>query len=142
MPARRIPVRPRSPLRSLREFAAPVSVLGGGLLGSAARSALGSAFPAAPGAFPATTLLVNVAGSLFLGLFLARRQRAVTRRWSLHFWAIGVLGSFTTFSTFSVEVFRLLDRQAWALVVAYAAASIVLGLGAAVLGQRLGRVGR
>ncbi|MGA9597031.1 MAG: CrcB family protein [Acidimicrobiia bacterium] len=126
----------------MQDLPAPLAVLGGGLIGSAARAAVGAAFPVAVGAFPATTLLVNLAGSLLLGLFLARRQRAVTRRWSLRFWAIGALGSFTTFSTFSVEVFRLLDRQAWASACGYVLASILFGLGAAVIGQRLGRVGR
>jgi fluoride exporter len=99
-------------------------------------------FPVEPGQFPATTLLVNIVGSLLLGLFLARRQRAITRRWSLHLWAIGALGSFTTFSTFSIEVFRLIDTGEIPLAVIYVVASIFLGLGAALLGQRLGRVGR
>jgi len=100
------------------------------------------AFPVGSGRFPATTLLINVAGSLLLGFFLARRQRAVTRRWSLHLWAIGALGSFTTFSTFSLEVFRLIAAGAAGMAARYVLASVVLGLGAAMLGQRLGRVGR
>jgi len=99
-------------------------------------------FPVEPGRFPAATLLVNIVGSLLLGLYLARRQRAITRRWSLYLWAIGALGSFTTFSTFSVEVFRLVDLGEFPLAASYVVASIFLGLSAALLGQRLGRAGR
>jgi CrcB protein len=84
-------------------------------------------------------MVINVSGSLLLGLFLARRQRAVTRRWSLQLWGIGALGSFTTFSTFSVEVFRLLEDGAWAVAAGYVVGSTILGLSAAWLGQQLGR---
>jgi CrcB protein len=99
-------------------------------------------FPVDPGRFPWPTLVVNVAGSLLLGLYLARRQRAVTARWSLQFWAIGALGSFTTFSTFSVEVFRLVDANAGSVAASYAVASLIGGLLAALLGERLGAVAR
>jgi CrcB protein len=132
----------RRRFRLPRRLAAPAAVLAGGLIGSAARSGVGSAFPVGAGRFPVTTFLINVSGSLLLGFFLARRQRAVTRGWSLHLWGIGALGSFTTFSTFSVEAFRLIDAGAWALVGSYAVASTILGLSAALLGQRIGRVGR
>jgi CrcB protein len=142
MPARITPVRRRPPSRRWRRLAAPAAVAGGGLVGSAARAAISANFPGQAGSFPVTTLLVNITGSLLLGLYLARRQRAVTRRWSLQFWAIGALGSFTTFSTFSVEVVRLADAGAWVPVGWYVLASTLLGLAAALLGQRLGRAGR
>jgi CrcB protein len=121
---------------------APGAVLVGGFVGSGARAGIGSIFPVEPGRFPAATLLINVVGSLLLGLFLARRQRAITRRWSLHLWAIGVLGSFTTFSAFSVEVFLLIDLGESSLAASYVVASIFFGLSAALLGQRLGSAGR
>ena len=117
-------------------------MLGGGLVGSAARATVAAAFPVTPGVFPGPTLAVNLAGSLLLGLYLARRQRAVTARWSLHFWAIGALGSFTTFSAFSVEVVRLVDAGAAPVAAGYVAASIVGGLAAALFGERLGRLSR
>ncbi len=119
-----------------------VAVLAGGLLGSAVRAWIALLLPVEPGRFPGTTLMINISGSLLLGLFLARRQRAVTRRWSLQLWGIGALGSFTTFSTFSVEVFRLLDAREWLIAVGYVLASTILGLSAAWLGQRLGRTSR
>lgn len=128
--------------RRAARLAAPVAVLGGGLLGAGGRAAIGALFPVGTGRFPVSTLLVNLGGSLLLGLYLARRQRAVTARWSLQFWAIGALGSFTTFSTFGAEVFRLVDAQALSLAVGYVAASMIGGLAAALIGQRLGKVAR
>jgi fluoride exporter len=121
---------------------APLAVLTGGLIGSGTRAAIGELFPVGVGRFPMTTLLVNLAGSLLLGLYLARRQRAATARWSVQFWAIGVLGSFTTFSAFGAEVFRLVEADAAVVAVGYVVASTVGGLAAALLGQRWGRVSR
>jgi CrcB protein len=94
---------------------APVAVLAGGLLGSGARAGITERFPTEPGTFPTSTLVVNLAGSLLLGLYLARRQRAVTARTSVQLWAIGALGSFTTFSAFSVEMFQLIEAGSNAL---------------------------
>lgn len=125
-----------------RRVAAPVAVLAGGFLGAGTRTAIAEMFPIGSGRFPATTLAINLAGSLLLGFYLARRQRAIGVRWSLHFWAIGGLGSFTTFSTFSAEVFRLISTGAVAVAVWYVVISMVGGVAAAVLGDRLGTVGR
>lgn len=118
--------------------AAPIAVLAGGILGSAARTVAGLAFPAPDGAFPSTTLAVNVLGSLALGFYLARRERAVTSRFSLQFWAIGVLGSLTTFSTFSYEVVLLVGAGSLGNAAWYAVASTGGGLLAAMAGGRIG----
>jgi CrcB protein len=116
--------------------------MAGGLLGAGLRAAIGELFPVAAGRFPATTLSVNLAGSLLLGLYLARRQRAVSSGWSFRFWAIGGLGSFTTFSAFSAEVFRLITADASRIAVWYVLASLIGGVAAALLGERLGTVAR
>ncbi len=116
----------------------PLAVLAGGFVGSLARACLAAAFAVADGGFPWVTLIVNVLGSLVIGWYLARRERSVTSRWSLHFWAIGALGSFTTFSAFSVEVVELIDGGARGLAASYVIASMVLGLVAAWLGDRVG----
>ncbi|MEZ5175521.1 MAG: CrcB family protein [Acidimicrobiia bacterium] len=115
--------------------------MAGGLLGSGLRVAVVDLLPTTPGRFPTTTLAVNLAGSLLVGFYLARRQRAVIAEWSLRFWAIGVLGSFTTFSMFSVEVFGLLDMDATVVAVGYVGASLLGGVAAALVGRRLGTVG-
>jgi CrcB protein len=117
-------------------------VLGGGLLGSGARAAIGLAIPGAAGGIPVATLIVNLSGSFLLGFYLVRRQRAVSTGWALQFWAIGALGSFTTFSTFSLEVFRLIEIGQLTLAVVYVLASTLGGLTLALLGDRLGKVAR
>ena len=117
-------------------------MLAGGVLGSAFRTAAGLAFPAPHGALPSATLAINVLGSLALGFYLIRRERAVTWRFSLQFWAIGVLGSLTTFSTFSYEVLLLVEAGSTVTAALYAAASTVGGLFAALIGGRLGEVWR
>jgi CrcB protein len=83
-----------------------------------------------------------VLGSLALGFYLTRRERSVTARFSLQFWAIGVLGSLTTFSTFSYEVVLLVEAGAMGTAAWYAIASTVGGLIAAVVGGRVGEVWR
>jgi CrcB protein len=126
----------------VRRHGAAFAVLAGGLLGAGMRSAVTRTIPVPPDGFPLPTLAVNLAGSLLLGGYLARRQRAVVARFSLQFWAIGALGSFTTFSTFSLEVVQLLDRHALGTAVVYVAASTVGGLACVLLGTRLGRAAR
>ncbi|MEX2279783.1 MAG: CrcB family protein [Acidimicrobiia bacterium] len=118
-----------------------MAVLGGGLVGSAARSGIGEMFQPS-GSFPVTTAAINVAGSLLLGFYLARHQRADVTRWSLQFWAIGAIGSFTTFSAFSVEVFHLVASGSMTVALSYVVASTLGGLTAALIGDRLGSVGR
>jgi|FLYL01.1.fsa_nt_gi CrcB protein len=131
------------PLRTLTltRFRRPwITVLAGGLIGSAARTGVGYLLPAARGRMPVATLIVNLTGSLLLGFYLARREQTVTAPLSLQFWGIGVFGSFTTFSTFSIEVVHLLERGQAATAVGYIATSIIGGLILALSGQRLGSV--
>jgi CrcB protein len=124
---------------NLRRIADLGSVLGGGLVGSAARLAVGELVGSGGTGFPWATLAVNLAGAALAGFYLARRQRAVSLRWSLRFWAIGALGSFTTFSGFSVDVVRLTDGGRGWVALAYVLASIVGGVLAALIGDGLGR---
>ena len=113
-------------------------VAAGGVLGSAARVAAGIALGWEPGAWPTATLLVNVAGAAVLGWFLARLGRAGAPWWSLDFWAIGVLGSLTTFSALSLETVTLFEAGAVAAAAAYAVLSPVAGLLAAAAGSARG----
>jgi CrcB protein len=122
-----------------RQLPGLVAVLGGGLFGSAARVGVGSWLPTPPGQFPTAIFVVNIIGSFLLGLYLARRERAASARWSLQFWAIGVLGSFTTFSAFSLDVFRLLNEGQGLTALGYVLSSAVGGLAVALLGQRVGQ---
>lgn len=85
---------------------------------------------------------MNLLGSFALGFYLARRERAVTSRFSVQFWAIGVLGSLTTFSTFSYEVVLLVEAGSTGTAAWYAVVSTVGGLLAAVVGGRIGEAWR
>jgi len=119
-------------------FAPFAAVLAGGFVGSAARAGIGEAIHTAPGAFPSATFIVNIVGAFALGLYLARRERSINARWSLEFWAIGGLGSCTTFSTFSVGVVKLIDAGSTGTAIIYVVASTLFGLMAAIVGDRIG----
>ena len=110
----------------------------GGALGAGIRAAL--VLPIGSGtsslAVPAVTLVVNVVGSLLLGVVIGTLGSGSPRLRA--FLGTGLLGGFTTYSAFAVQVARLADRDApTALIVA--AASLALGVLAAVAGLALGR---
>lgn len=107
-------------------------VAAGGAVGSSARALLSLAIPSS--GFPFHTLAVNLIGSLLLGWFLAARQRTTAGPGTTRFVAIGMLGSFTTFSAFGADVIRLSGGAA----VLYLAASVLGGLTSALVGHRLG----
>ena len=117
-------------------------VAAGGTLGVAVRALLEGAFPAGPGAWPWTTTAINLTGSLLLGLLLAtlsRRGPDTGRRRAVRLGVgTGVIGGYTTYSTFVLEVERLVTGGAVATGVAYALVSVVLGVAAAGLGVVLG----
>lgn len=107
----------------------------GGSMGAVLRYLLsGWAQNALGGLFPWGTLFVNVVGSFLLGVFLEASTQsavAVELRW---FFAIGVLGAFTTFSTFSNETLGMLREGDWMMALTYALGSLVAGVAAALVG--------
>lgn len=112
----------------------------GGTVGTAARLALGLLIPE-DGGFPTAILIANLVGALLIGVLAARPSgrlggaAAAEVRLLL---GTGMLGGFTTYSAFMTGTLAL-----WAdapiVAVAYALGSLVLGLGAAALGLRIGR---
>lgn len=95
------------------------------------------------GPFPMGTFVVNVLGSLFMGLFIGWLVRT-TPDWQASarlFMAVGVLGGFTTFSTFSLDVVTLLERGQMVTVVLYGAASLALPVLALFAGMMVMRAG-
>jgi CrcB protein len=107
----------------------------GGLVGALARYGLGRGFPTATGSFPSTTLLINVVGSLLLGLLVGvTAKRARAPRLLRPALGTGVLGGFTTFSTFAVDADRLVSTGHAASAVGYLAATLVAGTVAAAVG--------
>ncbi|MCB2222613.1 MAG: CrcB family protein [Actinobacteria bacterium] len=113
-------------------------VLAGGAAGSAARVGAAAALGWEPGGWPLSSLAVNLTGAAAIGWFLARHARSGSPWWSLDFWAIGVLGSLTTFSALSVETVTLVEAGRAAVAAAYAVASAVAGVAAAGAGHRVG----
>ncbi|MCU0270065.1 MAG: CrcB family protein [Acidimicrobiales bacterium] len=116
------------------------AVAAGGALGAPARYALSELLPRDAGELPVATLLANVVGSLLLGvvvIWLLERFRPT--RYLRAFVGTGVLGAFTTMSTFAAEATLLVRDDAAVLAGVYVALTVVLGLGAARLGMTLGR---
>ena len=114
----------------------------GGFIGSAARYSIGIALLRASTnmVFPLATLLVNMTGSFLIGLLVATSD---VRGW-LHddlrvFLLIGVLGGFTTFSSFSVETLHLWREVSAARALSNVAVNLVLCLSAVWLGDIIGR---
>lgn len=112
----------------------PVAV--GGMLGTLARFSLQQLVPTrAPVAFPLMTLLINISGSMVLGLVMgyalagggsgSRAEAAV---------AIGFCGAFTTMSAFAFETLTLLQSGQWARAGVYAGTTMVGSIAAAALG--------
>lgn len=85
--------------------------------------------------FPVAVLLINVVGSFLLGLTLALAGRGTVSETVRVAFGTGVLGAFTTFSTFSAEMDGLLVGGRSGLAGLYAVLSVALGLGAATLGR-------
>ena len=117
----------------------------GGCVGTALRAGVAELIPPAapPEPFPWATLAANVSGALVLGFvtgYLARTSasRGTTGEGVGAFLSVGLLGSYTTFSSFAIETFDLAAAGHLPAAVGYVALSLVLGLGAAWTGLRLG----
>jgi CrcB protein len=107
-------------------------------LGAAAGVQLASAGPHITH-FPWGTLCVNMAGCVLLGLLAGANEAATLDVRLRDLLAIGLLGAFTTFSTFSLEGVHLLRHGHWAMAGGYLAASVFGGLALAGGGFWLGR---
>ncbi len=102
----------------------------GGLLGAITRHALGQALATRNRCdFPRGTFIINLTGAFLFGLLVS--EPAIGQRLGPHLFlalTTGFLGAYTTFSTFSCEVIRLLDDGQLFKALTYTASSISLGL--------------
>jgi len=84
--------------------------------------------------FPWGTLVVNASGSLVLGLVLGAADRWSWSPLSLDLLAVGLLGSFTTFSTYVWETLQMVDERSFAPATLNAVGSIAVGMAAYTIG--------
>ncbi len=113
-----------------------LAVAGGGAIGAVLRyAAMGASAAWLPKGFPWGTLLVNVLGSLLMGLAFVV---LIEREWLAPVWrafiSVGLVGAFTTFSAFSLDALGLLSAGAWARAMLYIGTSVVTCIAAAMLG--------
>jgi CrcB protein len=112
----------------------------GGMFGASARYGLSVVMPTKPGQFPWGTFLTNVSGAAVLGLLLVLlTERFAPGRYVRPFLGTGVIGSYTTFSTYMVETAELVKDGHSGLAVAYVLVSLQAGLGAVWMGIVAGR---
>ncbi|MBL6761316.1 MAG: fluoride efflux transporter CrcB [PS1 clade bacterium] len=113
----------------------------GGALGAVARYATGLLLKTTSG-FPWATLSVNIFGSLLMGVMIGWLSRQSTPNEALRlFLAVGILGGFTTFSTFSMDLFQLIEKRDMAAMALYLGGSLFGGVAAFILGFMALRAG-
>ncbi|MGP4078707.1 fluoride efflux transporter CrcB [Pseudalkalibacillus sp. R45] len=84
--------------------------------------------------FPFATWIVNLSGSIILGVLAGLYISNQSPQWVWHMFGIGFCGAFTTFSTFSMEMMELLKAKRFKTVSIYLFSSILLGLIGAAIG--------
>ena len=85
--------------------------------------------------FPVQTFVTNVLGAILIGVVVeVVAGKQVSQNWSL-FWRVGICGGFTTFSTFSLETYNLIEKGNTGIALGYAILSVVLS----VIGVFVGR---
>lgn len=108
----------------------------GGFLGAVCRFLIGTwELLQSHGVFPFATLMVNLVGSFFLGWIVGFLRERYPKLFL--FLGTGFVGSFTTFSTFSVEVLTLLEKGELWLTFIYIFVSLVAGIVLSLIGYRL-----
>ena len=133
------PRTPRQPAwRAQTPVVAVVSL--GGAIGATARYALSLRWPAHDSGFPWSTFWINVVGCAVIGVFMV----VITDVWAAHrlvrpFFGTGVLGGFTTFSTYAVDIQKLVDHGRPATGLAYLAATLLAALTAVWLASTAAR---
>jgi CrcB protein len=116
-------------------------VSAGGGIGALARYILAQAWPHRPGTFPWATFVTNVTGCLLIGVLMV----LITEVWAAHrllrsFLGTGVLGGYTTFSTYAVDAQQLVAVGAARTGLLYLAGTLVCALAAVYAGIRLTRL--
>lgn len=110
----------------------------GGALGAMSRYGLGQCISQPQQIFPWATWWINIIGCLLAGVFFAFSQRfPILQQEARLLLMVGILGGFTTFSSFGLETFLLLRQGQWMIALSYALSSVILGVLALGLGYVL-----
>lgn len=114
----------------------------GGATGALSRHFLAGFVTKAVGyGFPLGTMTVNVLGSLLMGFLVTAFALKFDSTPELRgFLTVGLLGSFTTFSTYSLETVLLIERGDWQSAIIYAFGSLFIGVLALLMGMWLGKI--
>jgi CrcB protein len=130
--------RARDVLRERRDIIAVIAL--GGALGSLARWGVGQALPHATTGFAWSTFLDNVPGAFLLGILMAfMLDLWATTRLVRPFLGVGVLGGYTTFSTWMLDTHGIVAGGDYVVAMAYVLSTLVVGLLAVWLGAVTGR---
>ena len=108
----------------------------GGAIGAMLRYGAGVSLGSLANGFPVATFAVNLAGSIAMGLLigiLAKTTPQYQNEIRL-FLAVGIFGGFTTFSSFSLDAFSLLERGDYLLAALYILGSVALGIAGLAMG--------
>jgi len=109
-----------------REWDLVLSISAGGVLGALARYGVGTAVPHRADAFPWSTVLINATGSLLIGvLMVIVLDLTSPHRLVRPFLGVGVLGGYTTYSTFAVDVQRLVLAHRPMVALAYVLTTVL-----------------
>ncbi|MTJ62235.1 fluoride efflux transporter CrcB [Nocardia seriolae] len=133
--------RPEQRRELARSHGAILAVISaGGALGALARYGLAQLWPTPPGGFPWATFATNVIGCFLIGILMV----AVTEIWVAHplvrpFLGVGILGGFTTFSTYANDTRALLHPDTMITAFTYFALTLLCALPATLIAVRLAR---
>lgn len=114
----------------------------GGAIGAMARYAMGGLVGTLPNGFPTATFLINILGSIAMGVLIGVLAKATPQYQNeiRLFVAVGVFGGFTTFSSFSLDAITLIERGDLLLATFYIVGSVLLAVAGLWLGLLAVRV--
>jgi fluoride exporter len=104
-----------------------LAIYAGGVVGALLRVGLARAFPPDPGTWPWPTFAVNLVGAFLLGYFFALFRDRPGESLRHPFFATGVCGTLTTFSTLQLELYQVADEGEAGLALGYIAATLAVG---------------
>ncbi|MEU0373974.1 CrcB family protein [Streptomyces sp. NPDC006283] len=122
----------RAELDGARKWPVLAVISAGGAVGAVGRHGASLLWPASEGSFPWAVFCVNVLGCALIGVLMVlvgeggRPAHPLVRP----FLGVGVLGGFTTFSTYALDIFQLLEREEAGIALAYAGGTVAGAMGA------------